>query len=118
MKSHVVSKHDDARYARFQCKVCLKRFYEVTSYEGHIEKAHRPKDPKKEMVKRGECYWPGCGKVYASGKADSVRNHLVSVHQDREYARFECTDCGTLFYDMRGYRVHMRNVHGEEVTTE
>ena len=79
---------------------------------------HRPKDPKKEMIKRGECYYPGCGKVYSSGNAESVRYHLVTVHQDREYAKFECAECGTLFYDMRGYRNHMNSVHGEDVCSE
>ena len=117
MRSHVVAKHDDARYARFQCKVCLKRFYSGNDYRRHQER-HRPVDPKKEMVKRGECYWPGCGKVYESGNAESVRYHLVTVHQEREYAKFECADCGTLFYDMRGYRKHMKGVHGEEVRTD
>ena len=79
---------------------------------------HRPKDPKKEMIKRGECYYPGCGKVYSSGNAESVRYHLVTVHQDREYAKFECTECGKLFYEARNYRVHMKNHHDILVDTD
>ena len=118
MKSHVVSKHDDARFARFQCKICLKRFYSGNTFREHMANKHRPKDPKKECIKRGECYYPGCGKVYSSGKAESVRYHLVTVHQDREYAKFECTECGKLFYEARNYRVHMKNHHDILVDTD
>merc|ERR1719334_1522880 len=115
-QSHEVSQHNNSALARFQCKVCLKWFYEANHYHRHVENRHRPKDPKKEMVKRGECYWPGCGKVYDSDKrAESVKYHLVSVHRDRTYARYECKKCDKLFYDRTSYRKHMANIHGERV---
>ena len=72
-------------------------------------------DPKKEMVKRGECYWPGCGKVYESGNAESVRYHLVTVHQNREYAKFECADCGKLFTTKGKLDNHIKVLHSDHM---
>ena len=43
MKGHSVTQHDDARYARFQCKVCSKRFYRGDQCRQHEER-HRRKN--------------------------------------------------------------------------
>ena len=114
MKSHVVSRHNDKEYARFQCNVCWKRFYSGNSYRDHMAHKHRRLDPKEEMIKRGECFYPGCGKVYSSGTnpAERVRYHLVAVHRDRDYAHYECIECDKLYYERTSYRGHMKSQHG------
>ena len=113
-QSHEVSKHNNAALARFQCKTCLKRFYSANDYDRHITHRHRPMDPKKQMIKRGECFYPGCGRKYTAGnRSESLKYHLVAVHGDREYAKYECAECDRLFYDRTSYRKHRKGTHGE-----
>merc|ERR1712176_750322 len=114
MKSHSVSQHNDKEYARFQCNVCSKLFYSGKTYREHHASKHRQLDPKEAMIKRGECYYPGCGKVYTTGSnpADRVRYHLVAVHRDRKYAKYECVECDRLYHERTSYRKHMKSQHG------
>merc|ERR1712154_13174 len=109
MKSHMVSLHDDSKYARFKCSICSKQWYEKGNYLKHKATAHKEKDPIKEMIKRGECIYPDCDKVY-SGKhpAESVKYHLVAFHNDRKYAKYECEKCKKLFYDKTSHNKHMK----------
>merc|ERR1712154_717496 len=98
--------------AHFECDICHKRFYNKSTYVAHKEKAHPPLDPIKEMIKRGECFYPGCGKKYTSKKrVESLRYHLVHTHHDRNYANYECKKCDLLFYDKTKYRKHKQAKH-------
>ena len=113
MKGHMSAVHGDGVWARFECKKCHKRFYEKGRYFKHQEIAHRPKDPIKEMIKRGECIYADCDKKYNSKNCrESVKYHLVAVHKDRNYAKYECKKCDRLFYDKTSYREHKEKKHG------
>ena len=102
--------HDDAKYTRFQCDKCDKRFYEKGTWMKHKENAHRPIDPIKKMIKRGECIYPDCNKKYDSKNCvESVKYHLVAVHKDRNYAKYECKRCSKLFYDKTRYTKHKKS---------
>jgi len=112
MKIHEAAVHGDVKYARFECNICHKRWYEKGSYFKHKKLAHRPKDPIKEMIKRGECIYSDCDKKYnRKHPEESVRRHLVSTHKDRRYAKYECKKCKKLFYDKKSYTKHMKHRH-------
>merc|ERR1712087_815852 len=115
---HLVSQHDDVTYARFQCRVCLKRFYGAHPFQKHIKSRHRATDPKKDMIRRGECFYPDCGKTYTGvNRAECLKYHLVAAHRDRDHARYECEECDRLFYDRTSWRKHMRSKHGQIIET-
>merc|ERR1719510_1435555 len=100
LRSHSASIHNDAVSARFECNICHKRWYEKGSYLKHIKNGHIPKDPIKEMIKRGECIYSDCDKKYNGKKcAESVKYHLATFHKDRRYANYECKQCNQLYYD-------------------
>ena len=120
MKGHAATQHDAEEFARFQCNVCQKRFFGKSDYEkharGHLSKCASAGSRRKEMMRRGRCYHSGCGVVFDSGDlVEKVKNHLVTVHRDLVYAKYECTECKSLWYDVGEYRFHMGKKHDFKV---
>jgi len=102
-----VALHGDDQYARFQCEKCKKKFYERGSYLSHKQNAHRPIDPIVAKIKNGECPYDNCDKrYYSKNPAESVKYHLVHTHKDRRFAKYECKECGKLFYEKTRYKEH------------
>ena len=114
LRSHAAAVHGDDVSARFQCKICLKKWYEKGTYFKHVRSAHKPKDPIKEMIKNGICIYSDCDKKYTSkSRAECVKYHLVAAHKDRNYAKYECKKCDKLFYDKTSHREHKEKKHGK-----
>merc|ERR1712129_369192 len=116
----MVSIHDNSKFARFECRLCSKRIFSEYGYRKHI-KNHPSMDPHRAMILRGECFYPGCGKTYSGNNpAQCVKYHLVTVHRDRNYAKYECKECDKLFHERGSWRRHMKGTHDLviELTTE
>jgi len=68
------------------------------------------------MMERGECYHSGCSVVFDAGDLmEKVKSHVVKVHRDLTYAKYECTECKMLWHDVREYRFHMEKKHNFSV---